>query len=64
MYAQFYAHMPFASLPLLALLLFLTTFVAVVVRVTRPSRRAELEAAAALPFDSHETNHPPRRESR
>jgi cbb3-type cytochrome oxidase subunit 3 len=64
MYAQFYAHMPFASLPLAALLMFLVTFLAVVVRVSRPSQRAELDAAAALPFDQHETHHPIRRESR
>ncbi len=58
MYAHFYAHMRWTSLPIFALFLFLATFVAVVVRVLVASRRREVEAAATLPFDAHETIHP------
>jgi hypothetical protein len=58
MYAHFYAHMRWTSLPIFALCLFLATFVAVVVRVLLASRRREVEVAATLPFDSHETIHP------
>ena len=57
MYAHFYAHMRWTSLPLFSLILFLATFVAVVIRVLLASRRAEIDAAARLPFDSHETIH-------
>jgi hypothetical protein len=57
MYAHFYAHMRWASLPLFALVLFLTTFIAVVVRVCLASRRMEIDAASRLPFDQHETTH-------
>jgi cbb3-type cytochrome oxidase subunit 3 len=60
MYAHFYAHMRWTSLPLFALCLFLTTFVAVVVRVFLASRRKEIDAAAQLPFDCYETTHPAR----
>lgn len=55
MYAHFYAHMRWASLPIFALCLFLTTFVAVVVRVFLASRRREIDVASQLPFDPHET---------
>ena len=44
MYAHFYAHMRWASLPIFALCLFLATFVAVVIRVCLSSRRREIEA--------------------
>jgi cbb3-type cytochrome oxidase subunit 3 len=54
-YAHFYAGMSWTSLPLLALLLFLGTFLAVIVRVSLASRRKEIEAASRLPFDEHET---------
>jgi hypothetical protein len=54
-YAHFYAGMQWTALPLLALLLFLGTFVAVIVRVSLASRRQEIEVAALLPFDAHET---------
>jgi cbb3-type cytochrome oxidase subunit 3 len=54
MYAQFYAGMRWSTLPLLALCLFLVTFIAVIVRVALPSRRREIEAASRLPFDEHE----------
>jgi cbb3-type cytochrome oxidase subunit 3 len=58
MYAQFYAGMHWTSLPLLALCLFLITFIAAIVRVVLPSRRREIEAAARLPFDEHERRIP------
>jgi len=54
MYAHFYAGMRWTSLPVLALLLFLGVFIAVIVRVSLPSRRREIDAAARLPFDDHE----------
>jgi cbb3-type cytochrome oxidase subunit 3 len=57
MYAHFYAHMRWASLPIFALCLFLTTFIAVVVRVCLASRRKEIDAASHLPFDGNETTH-------
>ena len=57
MYAHFYAHMRWTALPLFGLLLFLVTFIAVVVRVLLASRRKEIEAAARLPFDPHEAIH-------
>jgi hypothetical protein len=55
MYAHFYAHMRWASLPIFALCLFLSTFVAVVIRVCLASRRKEIDVAAQLPFDANET---------
>jgi hypothetical protein len=55
MYAHFYAGMRWTSLPLLALGLFLATFIAAIVRVALPSRRREIEAASRLPFDERET---------
>ena len=55
MYAHFYAHMRWASLPIFALFLFLSTFVAVVIRVCLASRRKEIDVAARLPFDGNET---------
>jgi len=54
MYAHFYAGMRFTALPLLALGLFLGTFVAVIVRVAQSSRRRELDAASRLPLDDNE----------
>ncbi len=51
MYRQFYAGMGFGHLPLFALLLFLTVFVAVVLRVTVFGRRPELDRLARLPLD-------------
>jgi cbb3-type cytochrome oxidase subunit 3 len=51
MYQQFFAGMPFAELPLFALLLFFTTFVGVVVRVSARRRRAEMDRLARLPLD-------------
>jgi hypothetical protein len=58
MYAAFYAHMPWTGLPILALVLFLATFVAAVVRVCLSSRRREIDLASRLVFDAHETTHP------
>lgn len=54
MSAHFYAGMHWSSLPVLALLLFLTVFVVAIVRVSLPSRRREIDAAARLPFDERE----------
>jgi cbb3-type cytochrome oxidase subunit 3 len=54
-YAHFYSGMQWTALPVLALFLFLGTFVAAVVRVCLASRRKEIEAAARLPFDDRET---------
>ena len=51
MFAQFYAHMPWTDLPVFALLLFFSVFLAVVARVLSPKQRAELEAAARLPLE-------------
>lgn len=58
MYAHFYAHMRWTSLPIFALLLFLGTFLAVVVRVVLASRRKEVDVASGLIFDENETIHP------
>jgi len=57
MYAHFYAHMRWTSLPVFALLLFLGTFLAVIVRVVLSSRRQEIDVAARLVFDDRETTH-------
>ena len=54
MYRQFYSGMPWTDLPVLALLLFFAVFVAVIVRVSRKSRREALDIAARLPFDGNE----------
>jgi len=62
MYAHFYAGMHWTSLPVLALLLFLFVFITVIVRVSLPSRRREIDAAARLPFDDRE--HAAREEGR
>ena len=51
MYAQFYAHMPWKELPVFALLLFLTVFVGVVLRVVIFTRPSELETLARLPLE-------------
>ena len=50
MFAQFYSGMRWADLPLCALFIFLTTFVAAVVGVTL-LKKAELEPLARLPLD-------------
>ncbi len=51
MFAQFYAHMPWTDLPVFALLLFLSVFLAVVVRMLPRKQRAEMEAVARLPLE-------------
>ena len=50
MFAQFYAGMRWAELPLAALLLFLAVFVAVVVK-TCLTGRDQVDAAAHLPLE-------------
>jgi len=51
MYAQFYAGSRLVDLPLFALLLFVTTFVAVLVRTGLARRRGDYEGVARLPLD-------------
>ncbi|MCG5055373.1 MAG: CcoQ/FixQ family Cbb3-type cytochrome c oxidase assembly chaperone [Myxococcales bacterium] len=51
MYRQFYQGMSFADLPLLALLLFFSTFVAVILRVTLFRKRNDFDHVARLPLD-------------
>lgn len=54
MYASFYAGMRWTALPLFALLLFLGTFLAVVIQVSLTSRRKHFQAASRLIFDDNE----------
>jgi hypothetical protein len=54
LYAHFYAGTPFQALPVFALVLFLGTFVAVVIRASISWRRREVDAAETLPFDPNE----------
>jgi len=51
MYAQFYAGSRLVDLPLFALLLFVVTFVAVLVRTSIAKRRGDFEGIARLPLD-------------
>jgi len=51
MYAQFYAGSRLVDLPLFALLLFVVTFVAVLVRTSIAKRRGDFESMARLPLD-------------
>lgn len=51
MYAQFYAGSRLVDLPLFALLLFVATFVAVVVRTGIAKRRGDFEGISRLPLD-------------
>ena len=51
MYAQFFAGMRWSALPVFALILFLVTFLVVVVRTLLPAKRAELDRLARLPLD-------------
>lgn len=51
MFAQFYSGMHWSALPIFALLLFLATFLTVVVRTLLPSRRAQLDQQARLPLE-------------
>ena len=50
MFAQFYSGMRWTDLPLLALFIFVATFVAAVVRIMFLTKRSELEAVARLPL--------------
>ena len=51
MYAQFYAGSRLVDLPLFALLLFVATFVAVLVRTSVAKRRGDFESVARLPLE-------------
>jgi len=51
MYAQFYAGSRLVDLPLFALLLFVVTFVAVLVRSSVAKRRGDFEGISRLPLD-------------
>ena len=51
MYAQFYANSRLVDLPLFALLLFVATFVAVLVRTGLARRRGDFEGVSRLPLD-------------
>jgi len=51
MYAQFYAGSRLIDLPLFALLLFVVTFVGVLVRTSVAKRRGDFESVARLPLD-------------
>jgi hypothetical protein len=54
MYKDLFVQSPLLVLPLVAMFLFLSVFVAVAIRATTSSRR-EMEAAARLPLgDDHE----------
>jgi hypothetical protein len=54
MFAQFYSGMRWAALPVFALVLFLTTFVVVVVRTVLLAKRTELDQLSRLPLDTVE----------
>jgi hypothetical protein len=54
MFAQFYSGMRWSALPVFALVLFLTTFVVVVLRTMLLAKRAELDQLARLPLDTTE----------
>ena len=54
MYRAFYENMSLTELPLFTLILFLTVFVAVVVRVYSKQRKPELDALAALPLEGRD----------
>ncbi|MDX2022570.1 MAG: CcoQ/FixQ family Cbb3-type cytochrome c oxidase assembly chaperone [Deltaproteobacteria bacterium] len=51
MYHKFYEGMNYADLPLFALLLFLSTFAAVVLRVTVMKKRQDFDRVSRLPLD-------------
>lgn len=51
MYRSFYAGMSLTDLPLFALMLFVTVFLAVIVRTWVFRKREEFDALARLPFD-------------
>jgi len=57
MFAQFYSGMHGSVLPIFALVLFLATFLTVVVRTLLPSRRGQLDQQARLPFEGEIVDH-------
>ena len=54
MFAQFYSGMSWSSLPVFALILFLTTFSVVVARTYLLGKRHEVDRLARLPLDEKE----------
>jgi hypothetical protein len=54
MFAQFYSGMRWSALPVFALVLFLTTFLVVVLRTMLLAKRTELDQLARLPLDATE----------
>lgn len=67
MYGHLFHGSDWTALPQLALLLFLATFVAIVIRVSLRSQRKDLDAASLLPFDEKDrpsSAAPPAREGR
>lgn len=54
MFAQFYSGMRWSALPVFALILFLTTFLVVVLRTMLLVKRAELDQLSRLPLDADE----------
>lgn len=57
MFAQFYSGMHWSVLPIFALVLFLATFLTVVVRTLLPSRRGQLDQQSRLPFEGEGVDH-------
>ena len=54
MFAQFYSGMRWSALPVFALILFLTTFLVVVLRTMLLAKRTDLEQLARLPLENAE----------
>jgi hypothetical protein len=53
-FAQFYAGMSWSTLPVFALILFLTTFAVVIARTCLLARRDEVDRLARLPLDEQQ----------
>ena len=51
MFGQFYSGMRWSALPVFALILFLTTFLVVILRTMFFAKRADLDALARLPLE-------------
>jgi hypothetical protein len=51
MFGQFYSGMRWSALPVFALILFLTTFLVVILRTMLFAKRADLDALARLPLE-------------
>jgi hypothetical protein len=62
MFGQFYAGMRWSTLPMFALILFLTTFVVVVLRTIFFAHRDEIDRLGHLPLDG-DTAEPDGRQS-